>query len=318
MNSQVYPLPSRTEVDISLAGEDEPDDLDFNLATREPAQPMGRMLIESGRLGPDDVQRILDYQTRAGLPFGEAGVALGLLGDDDVQQVLAAQFGYSALAPDSGLAPELVAATDPDSDAVEHLRALRSQLMLRWFENDQRQAALAVVSPGAGEGRSWIAANLAVLFSQLGKRTILIDADLRRPRQHQIFGVPGRIGLSAILAGRAGWDAVTEVKAVPGLWLLPAGAMPPNPQELLARPGFARVITALRSSYEVILVDTPAAESCADAGTIAARAGAALMVACRDRSSVPRLASLSEDLRQFGITVVGAVLNGAPEHAARR
>lgn len=315
MNSQVYPLPQRSETDLSLAGR---GDMDFSLATREPAQPMGRMLVESGRLAPEDVQRILDYQTRAGLPFGEAGVALGLLGDDDVHQVLAAQFGYSALAPDSGLAPELVAATDPDSDAVEHLRALRSQLMLRWFENDQRQAALAVVSPGAGEGRSWIAANLAVLFSQLGKRTILIDADLRRPRQHQLFGVPGRIGLSAILAGRAGWDAVSEVKAVPGLWLLPAGAVPPNPQELLARPGFARVITALRSSYEVILIDTPAAESCADAGTIAARAGAALMVACRDRSSVPRLASLSEDLRQFGITVVGAVLNGAPEHAARR
>jgi len=317
MNSQVYPLPQRPEVDLSLAAGD-PDDLDFNLATREPAQPIGRMLVESGRLGQDDVQRILDYQTRAGLPFGEAGVALGLLGDDDVHRVLAAQFGHSALAADSGLAPELVAATDPDSEAVEHLRALRSQLMLRWFENDERQAALAVVSPGAGEGRSWIAANLAILFSQLGKRTILIDADLRRPRQHQLFGLPGRIGLSAMLAGRAGWDAVSEVKAIPGLWLLPAGAVPPNPQELLARPGFARLITALRSSYEVILVDTPAAESCADAGTVAARAGAALMVACRDRSSVPRLASLSEDLRQFGITIVGAVLNGAPEHAARR
>ena len=74
-----------------------------------------------------------------------------------------------------------MAATQPDSEAVEHLRALRSQLMLRWFENDERQAALAVVSPGSGEGRSYIAANLAVLFSQLGKRTLLIDADLRRP-----------------------------------------------------------------------------------------------------------------------------------------
>jgi len=316
MNSQVYPLPQRSEPDLGLPATR--GDMDFSLATREPAQPMGRMLVESGRLAPEDVQRILDYQTRAGLPFGAAGVALGLLGDDDVHQVLAAQFGHAALSPDSGLAAELVAATDPDSDAVEHLRALRSQLMLRWFENDERQAALAVVSPGAGEGRSWIAANLAVLFSQLGKRTILIDADLRRPRQHQIFGVPGRVGLSAILAGRAGWEAVSEVKAVPGLWLLPAGAVPPNPQELLARPGFARLISALRSSYEVILVDTPAAESCADAGTIAARAGAALMVACRDRSSVPRLASLSEDLRQFGITVVGAVLNGAPDHAHRR
>jgi protein-tyrosine kinase len=313
MNSQVYPLPSRTDMDIALA-----PSTDLDLGVGRDVQPIGRMLIDSGRLAPDDVQRILDYQTRAGLPFGEAGVALGLLADDDVQQVLAAQFGHAALSPDSGLASELVAATDPDSDAVEHLRSLRSQLMLRWFENNERHGGLAVVSPGAGEGRSYIAANLAVLFSQLGKRTILIDADLRNPRQHEIFGIPGRVGLSAVLAGRAGWEAVNEVKAVPGLWLLPAGAVPPNPQELLARPGFARLISALRSTYEVILIDTPDAESCADAGTIAARAGAALMVACRDRSSVPRLGSLSADLRQFGVTIVGAVLNGAPDHAARR
>jgi protein-tyrosine kinase len=314
MNSQVYPLPSRPGPDTDIAL---PARGDLDLAVTRDVQPIGRMLVDAGRLAPDDVQRILDYQSRAGLPFGEAGVALGLLGDDDVQQVLAAQFGHAALSPDSGLASELVAATDPDSNAVEHLRSLRSQLMLRWFENGDRQAALAIVSPGAGEGRSYIAANLAVLFSQLGKRTMLIDADLRRPRQHEIFGVPGRVGLSAVLAGRAGWEAVTEVKAVPGLWLLPAGAVPPNPQELLARPGFERLLAALRTSYDVILVDTPAAETCADAGTIAARAGAALMVACRDRSSVPRLAGLAQDLRHFGITVVGAVLNGASDHAAR-
>jgi len=90
--------------------------------------------------------------------------------------------------------------------------------------------------------------------------------------------------------------------------------VPPNPQELLARPGFAKLITALRSSYEVILIDTPAAAHCADAGTIAARAGAALMLACRDKSSMPGLSTLGENLRQFGVTIVGAVLNGAPRH----
>ena len=313
MNSQVFPLPQRAEPEHNLAARSE----EPNIANREPARPIGAMLVEAGRIGEADVQAILDHQQRTGLPFGEAGVALGLLDMDAVREALGAQFGQQALAPDSPLAAELAAVVAPDSGAVEHLRALRSQLMLRWFENTERPSALAVVSPGAGEGRSWIAANLAVLFAQLGKRTILIDADLRHPRQHRLFGVPGRVGLSAILAGRAGWEVVAPVKDVPNLSVLPAGAVPPNPQELLARPAFARLVSALASSNEVILIDTPAAEACADASTIAARAGAALLVACRDRTSMPRLAALSDDLRQFGVNVVGAVLNGVPQRGGR-
>ena len=313
MNSQVFPLPQRAEPEHNLAARSE----EPNIANREPAHPIGAMLVEAGRIGEADVQAILDHQQRTGLPFGEAGVALGLLDMDAVREALGAQFGQQALAPDSPLAAELAAVVAPDSGAVEHLRALRSQLMLRWFENTERPSALAVVSPGAGEGRSWIAANLAVLFAQLGKRTILIDADLRHPRQHRLFGVPGRVGLSAILAGRAGWEVVAPVKDVPNLSVLPAGAVPPNPQELLARPAFARLVSALASSNEVILIDTPAAEACADASTIAARAGAALLVACRDRTSMPRLAALSDDLRQFGVNVVGAVLNGVPQRGGR-
>jgi chain length determinant protein tyrosine kinase EpsG len=315
MNSHVYPLPNLAQTEPQAGPR---SGLDLEIGNLEPPQLMGRILVEWGRLVPEDVPLILEYASRNGLHFGAAGIALGLLDEDDVRQVLAAQFGHSALSPDSGLAAELIAATDPDRAAVEYLRAVRSQLMLRWFEKEARPPALAIVSPGAGEGRSWIAANLAVLFAQLGKRTILIDADLRRPRQHHIFGVPGRLGLSAILAGRAGWEMVSEIKAMPGLALLPAGALPPNPQELLAQPGFARLILALRTSYEVVLLDTPAAQSYGDVGMIAARAGAALMVACQDRSSLPRVASLSADLRQFGVTIVGAVLNGAPERGRRR
>jgi chain length determinant protein tyrosine kinase EpsG len=299
MNSQIFPLPTNANrLDLEIAGPNEED------------RPIGVILVDWGRLTQDNCQRILDFQRKAGLPFGECGMAMGLLTEEDVKRALAIQFGHAYVEPDTKLAPELIAARQPDSRAVEHLRDLRSQLMLRWFENDARQAALAIVSPGSGEGRSWMVANLAVLFSQLGKRTLLIDADLRRPRQHRIFGLQGRVGLSAVLAGRAGWEAVNEIKSVPGLWVLPAGALPPNPQELLARAGFQRLIAALRASYEVILIDTPAAESCADAGTIAARAGAALMLACRDRSSVPRLSKLSDDLKHFGVTIVGAVLNG--------
>jgi protein-tyrosine kinase len=298
MNSQILPLPNRLDIDIS--------------GPAEADRPIGVILVDWGRLTYENAQRILDYQRKAGLPFGEAGIAMGLLGDGDVRQALALQFGQAYLEPGTGLSRELVAAWQPDSEAVEHLRALRSQLMLRWFENKAGATALAVVSPGVGEGRSYLIANLAVLFSQLGKRTLVIDADLRRPRQHAIFGLPGRAGLSGILSGRTGREAIVDIEAIHGLSVLPAGPQAPNPQELLARSGFARLIALLQSSYEVILVDTPAADTCADAHTVAARAGAALLLACRDRSSVPRLGALTDDLREFGVTVVGTVLNGVP------
>jgi len=316
MMSQVLPLPNGPDRDPRPARSE--------LAQQfgeppEPSPRMGEMLMASGRLSGDDVQLLLDHQARTGLLFGETGITLGLLDQADVQEVLAAQFGYAPPAPGSAPAiAELTVVGGLDSGAAEHLRALRSQLMLRWFESDEAAQALAIVSPGAGEGRSWIAANLSLLFAQVGKRTLLIDADLRRPRQHQIFGVPGRVGLSAVLAGRAGGEAIIELAATPGLSLLPAGVTPPNPQELLARPAFAGLMMAMRSTYDVILLDTPAAESCADAGLIAARAGAALVVACRDRSSVHRLGALSDDLRHFGVTMVGAVLNGVPVNARAR
>lgn len=297
MNSRVVAMPRETDMSVAL--------------TRQAGLPIGALLVDSGRLSFEDAERIHDYQEKTGQLYGDAGVEMGLITPQDVRMALAIQFGHVAMPRDSGLGSDLIAAWQPDSPAVEHLRSLRSQLMLRWFENDARHAALAVVSPGKSEGRSYITANLAVLFAQLGKRTLVVDADLRNPRQHRIFGVPGRTGLSAILAGRSGTDAIVEIKAVPGLAVLPAGTVPPNPQELLARNGLTKLLSSLRSSYDVILVDTPAAQRCADASTVAARCGAALLVACRDSSSMPAVATLTEELRQFGVTVVGAVLNGA-------
>ncbi len=297
MNSRVVAIPRETDMSVAL--------------TRQAGLTIGALLVDSGQLSFEDAERIHQYQEKTGQLYGDAGVEMGLITPQDVRMALAIQFGHVAMPRDSGLGSDLIAVWQPDSPAVEHLRSLRSQLMLRWFENDARHAALAMVSPGKGEGRSYITANLAVLFAQLGKRTLVIDADLRNPRQHRIFGVPGRTGLSAILAGRGGVDAIVEIKTVPALYVLPAGIVPPNPQELLARNGLAKLLSSLRASYDVILVDTPPSLHCADASTVAARCGAALVVACRDSSSLPGMASLTDELRQFGVTVVGAVLNGS-------
>ena len=272
-------------------------------------RPMGVILVEAGRLAEVDVERIVQFQRERGARFGEAGVALGLLTDDDVRFALSVQFGYPYLSRESTLSRELVAAYEPSSRSVEQLRALRSQLMLRWFGIGSDRRGLAIVSASPMEGRSYIAANLAIVFSQLGERTLLIDADMRSPRQHHLFNLGRRVGLSDMLVGRAGPEAVVSIPSLQDLSVLPAGAIPPNPQELLGRQEFSRLLQSLGQDFSVIIIDTPSAGECADAHTVAVRAGAALMVARQNKSSVPQISKFAQGLREFGVTLVGSVLN---------
>lgn len=274
------------------------------------SRAIGVILVDSGRLTPEDAERILRLQKQQGKRFGEAAIQLGLLTPDDIRFALSHQFDYPYLrARDGRLSTELVAAYSPFSKTVEQLRALRSQLLLRWFDAESQRKTLAIVSPGSGDGRSFIAANLAIVFSQLGERTLLIDADMRKPRQHQLFKLGNDAGLSSMLAGRAGPEVVIRISSLLSLSVLPAGHMPPNPQELLGRPAFAEMLESLSYGFDTVIIDTPAGTDYADAQTIAVRAGAALLVARENRSSVPQLAQLTRSLQQSGANLVGSVMN---------
>lgn len=277
-----------------------------------PAAPrsIGAILIDNGRLSPENAERILFHQKERGMRFGDAAIELGLLREDDIRHALSRQFDYPYLAAgDGSLGAELVAAYQPFSPVVEQLRVLRSQLMLRWFDAAAQRKLLALVSPTRGDGRSFMAANLAVVFSQLGERTLLIDANLRNPRQDRIFNLGNAAGLSDMLVGRADENAVVPLSALVGLSVLPAGATPPNPQELLGRPAFAETLARLAERHDVVIIDTPAADDCADAQTIAARAGAAVLVGRKNRTTLPALTRLAADLQQSGTVLVGSVLN---------
>ena len=205
-----------------------------------------------------------------------------------------------------------MAAYQPFSRVGENLRAVRSQIMLRWFSANPLHKVLAVVSPGKGDGRSFIAANLAVVFSQQGERTLLIDADLRasaNPGQAALFKLGSGLGLSSILAGRAGLEIAQAVPSLPGLSVLPAGAIPPNPQELLGRLAFMQMLNAASQEFDVVLIDTPCGAEYADADIIASRAGAALLVARKDLSSTPVIKQLAQRLQQCDVALLGSVLN---------
>ena len=271
---------------------------------------IGEILVQQGRLTAESVERILKLQREKGLRFGDAARKLGLLKQSEIDLALSVQFGHPYLQRgQSRVSPAVVAAYEPFRPQMETLRALRSQLMLRWFDGDPARRALAVVSAARAEGRSFIAANLAVVFSQFGDRTLLIDADLRHPSQHRLFGLDSRIGLSTILSGRAGPEALVRVPGMPNLAVLPSGAVPPNPHELLARPLLTQMLDALASEFDVILLDSPAAAETADAQTLVVRAGAALIVTRKNATRTWRVQGVSASVVQTKATIVGTVLN---------
>ena len=284
-----------------------------SVATLVPAtadRSIGAIMIDNGKLTVAEAEQVLRLQKQQGIRFGEAAVKLGLLTQEDIQFALNRQYGYPCLRRgDSRISEEIVAAYQPQSAQVEALRALRSQLMLRWFTGEGNNKALAVVSPGRGEGRSYLAANLAVVFSQLGENTLLIDADMRHGRQHQLFNVENYSGLSTVLAGRSQTAPVLRLAELNALSILTAGPVPPNPQELLGRDVFPRLMEKFANMFDVVIVDTPAGTAYADAQTISARVGGAIMLARQDFTGINGASQFGKSLGELGVSLVGVVLN---------
>jgi len=256
---------------------------------------MGDILSELRNLTTEQVENVLSYQREKGVRFGEAAVALGLASRDDVLFALSQQFHYP-YAPEERhpVSAELVALREPFSARAEACRALRSHVMMRLFNETEVRRAVAIISPDAGDGKTYCSANLAVCLAQLGGRTLLVDADMRGPRQHEVFGLNNRAGLSGILSGR---------------FVLPVGITPPNPLELVERPAFGLLMRELASKFDHVVVDTPAAIHGADASVIAARCGAALIIARKNASRVAWLQEMVASFDGMPSRVAGVVMN---------
>lgn len=270
---------------------------------------IGAIFIDAGKLDWEQAERILHLQRDEGLHFGDAAIKLGLLTAADVQSALSLQFDFPNPGDFGSLSSDLVAACTPSTRQAEAFRAVRTQLMLHWFDGDAARKTLAVVSTERGEGRSFVAANLAVAFSQLGQHTLLIDADMREACHHRLFGIDNRLGLSALLSGRDRPEAIQRIRGLPKLAVLPAGALPPNPAELLSRPTFENLLMELTTSFDVILLDTPPVALSVDAQIISTRTGAVLLVARRNATRISSMQMAAANLGDVKATVVGVVLN---------
>jgi len=272
---------------------------------------IGEIIQEANNLSPSQIEQILAYQRENGVRFGEAAVALGLANSDDVLWALAQQFHYPyANEGKSTLNPELIVASKPFTEQAEAFRAIRSHLIMKIYSEEGPRPALAVISPNSGDGKTYFAANLAVAFCQLPGRTLLIDADMRNPRLHALFNLPNRGGgLSSILSGRAASKVIQSVPELPSLFVLPVGATPPNPLELLERPALGLLLRELKTKFDRIIVDTPAASLGTDGAVIAAKCGAALLVARQDQTRMQAVQQLSRVIAMGPARMVGAVVN---------
>lgn len=274
---------------------------------------MGDLFILAGKLTRPQVEQVIALQENSQLRFGEAALQLGLLSKTDIQSVLAHQFNYTTATntlDGQVLSQLLPIALEPYGAEAEAIRRIRSELLLQ--KTGEGALRLAVLSPRAKEGRSYVAANLAIAFSQLGKRTLLIDADLRTPSIHTYFNATNKHGLSTALAGRSDLGLDTVMQVLPDLWLLTAGPLPPNPLEILRDPNFDNLLALVANEIDVLIVDTPPALDSSDAKLIARQVGGALLVGRQHHSLLSELQRTTNELKSVGVNLLGSVYNQHP------
>ncbi len=207
--------------------------------------------------------------------------------------------------------PNLITLTNPRSPAAEAYRTLRTNL---YFSSlDRALETLIVTSAAPGEGKSTILGNLAVTMAQGEKRTILVDADLRRPSLHKLFGVGNSLGLTTMaVEDSALADPPLATTGVENLWLLPSGPLPPNPAEMLGSRRMAEIIAALKARADIVLFDAPPVIAVTDAVVLGTQVDGVLLVINAGKTRREHALRAKELLERVKVRLVGAVLNNAP------
>ncbi len=273
--------------------------------------PIRDALQRLGLLTDDEVARVSAHQAERGLDFDQAALELGFIGPDELDRAREQLINSLALQTEirRNVSPELVVLSDPSGVKAEAIRLLRTQIIAQHIKPGRR--ALTLIAAVEGAGCSYLTANLAAALSQIGTKTLLVDANMRSPRQDQIFGIDANApGLSSYLSLQAARpERVVHANVLPNLSVMTAGPPVPRPQELLSSARFRDGMNMLLREYDIALFDTPPANTSADALTVAAAVGHSIIVARRDTTFVNDIATLAGQLKSARCAVIGSVLS---------
>lgn len=202
----------------------------------------------------------------------------------------------------------LITVVNPRSPISEAYRTLRTNL--EFTSLDKPIYTMVVTSAAPEEGKSTTLANLAVTLAQTGKKVILVDCDLRRPSQHEIFSVSNASGFTTMMVDEAALKEPPLVESgIPGLRLLPSGPLPPNPSELLGSQRMEEIVATLRSQADMVLFDAPPVIAVTDAAVLAAKVDAVLLVINAGRTKREHAKRAKALLDKVKARLVGTVLN---------
>jgi len=202
----------------------------------------------------------------------------------------------------------------PRSRPAEAFRAIRTAVCFSAMAGEHR--VISVTSPAAGDGKSTLALNLAVSLAQSGKRTVLVESDLRRPKVHKLTGADNKTGVVDVLRGTASIEDAAQSCQVPDLFIIPCGSRPKDPAELLARPEYERLLEDLRGRFDYVIVDTPPILAVTDPAGVAARVDGVIVCMRLSRHTRDLGKRTIDSLRDIGATVSGVVINGVEERDA--
>lgn len=201
----------------------------------------------------------------------------------------------------------MVVHNHPRSSAAECCRTIRTNLA--FMSTDTPLKALVVTSPGPAEGKSTLAISLAITMANSGRRVLLIDTDLRRPRIHKAFSTHARLGITSVLLGEQALEECIQTTMVDNLHLLPCGPVPPNPAELLHTASFGRVLKELKEQFDMIILDSPPVGVVIDAAIIGPQVDGAIVVSESGSTARDALVHALRQMRDVGTKILGCVLN---------
>lgn len=210
---------------------------------------------------------------------------------------------------------EIITFTSPKASVSEVFRTLRTNVQFMTASNEHN--SILFTSTQAGDGKSWIAANLAITFAQAGKKVILVDTDMRRGRQHNIFELSNNKGLSnyLILSVKDSQDALGEYiqrTLIDNLYVITAGIVPPNPSELLTSTKMVNLIKTLEEMADIVIFDSTPSTMVTDALAISRYVGSTLIVASHKKTKMEVLKQIKKNIENVGGKVSGVILNKVP------